>query len=1074
MLTIVTLQNMKIKKHLFKIAALSVAFALGIGVAVYTNTPHKEVDATQYNDNYAPYTYSGDYYDGFNFDATGGMNGALRTSLTTKIKPEKFFTYSGSGEGTLSEELQEADQDPNNSSNMIIFYTRDSIRKAAAGSGTSTVWNREHVWCQSLSNGNWGESQGGTDLLHLRPDYASTNSSRSNTPYGDLNKSNPKYYDPVQRKVVNDSSKMLFGYSNGTWFEPLDCVKGDVARIVMYIWATYTGWSGYSPLNITSVFQSYDTLLKWHTMDRPDALEGHRNDYVQSTKQKNRNPFVDHPELAWKIFNDANGLSTSVLNQCMAAYPDGGDPIEPTGISLNKTTAEVRVGNTLQLTATLQPHGATGTVTWTSSNASVASVNNGLVTANAVGTATINATVGDYSANCVITVSESNTNYGTEDNPLTVSEAIALIDEFGSSQTDDPIYVKGIVSSSSAFNASYNNYDEIWLQSEDGETPQAFEIFRAKVDSNKVSGDYTAANSFKDNEVIAYGYAKKYDSTYELCTSSTEPKNPLIVSVKTPATVSIELDRGTASIEVGQTTTLVATTIPNNAQVTWLSSDEDVATVSNGVVTGVSAGTAIITAQLSDNVKAQCTVTVTSNGGGGDQSPLAVATSIAAGDTVYLAANAVGMQYNGPSSTTTVYGFGASFDDKPDADKYALEVKAGINVGTYAFMIKEGSNANKYLSWTAGNSLKTGTSIDSNSSWTVSIDSNGNATIANSADQTRVIWWNVSSPRFACYTGKSNGDSYKYTQLWKIIVSTEEYVEDYLDSAESIKTIGGNETSTGEARSEINTLVFENAGLANGEDISNVAIGSVTLNSNKGTNSNNSPKYYTSGKSMRIYPGNTFTFTSSKNITEIVLTYSQGGDDDLSVSSGALSDGTWSGNSTSITFESVLTSGQTRISSIMVICDGDETISFDHAYMEFGITIPTTDWDAINANDDWEITDYGVMFVKETTLENTYGASSVEEAYNNGKYLKDVHKGNGDDPYSILDMYIFTAKLSINNESNYDVVYCAASYIVVNDTYYFLKEERESIRSLAAKSIGQGTSELSDDALTILKGNYGG
>ena len=142
--------------------------------------------------------------------------------------------------------------------------------------------------------------------------------------------------------------------------------------------------------------------------------------------------------------------------------------------------------------------------------------------------------------------------------------------------------------------------------------------------------------------------------------------------------------------------------------------------------------------------------------------------------------------------------------------------------------------------------------------------------------------------------------------------------------------------------------------------------------------------------------------------------------------------------------------------------------------MEFGITIPVSDWDAINANDDWEITDYGVMFVKETTLENTYGASSVEEAYNNGKYLKDVHKGNGEDPYSILDMYIFTAKLSINNESNYDVVYCAASYIVVNDTYYFLKEERESIRSLAAQSIGQGTSELSDDALTILKGNYGG
>ena len=1073
-----TLQNMNIRKHLFKIAALSVAFTLGIGLAIHTNTPHKEVDATQYNDNYAPYTYNGDYYNGFNFDATGGMNGALRTSLTTKIKPEKFFTYSGSGEGTLSEELQEADQDPNNSSNMIIFYTRDSIRKAAAGSGTSMVWNRERVWCQSLSNGNWGESQGGTDLLHLRPDYASTNSSRSNTPYGDLNKSNPKYYDPVQKKVVNDSSKMLFGYSNGTWFEPLDCVKGDVARIVMYIWTTYTGWSGYSALNITSVFQSYDTLLKWHTMDRPDALEGHRNDYVQSTKQKNRNPFVDHPELAWKIFSDANGLSTSVLNQCMAAYPDGGDPVEPTGINLNKSTAEIRVGNTLQLTATLQPYGATGTVTWSSSNAAVASVNNGLVAANAVGTATITATVGDYSANCVVTVSESNTNYGTEDNPLTVSEAIALIDEFGSSQTDEPIYVKGIVSSSSAFNTSYNNYDEIWLQSEDEQTPQAFELFRAKVDSEKVSGDYTAANSFKDKEVIAYGYAKKYNSTYELCTSSTEPKNPLIVSVRTPVTASIELDKSTASIEVGQTTTLVATTTPNNAQVTWLSSDEDVATVLNGVVTGVSAGTAIITAQLSDSVKAQCTVTVTNNGGGGDQSPLAVATSIAAGDTVYLTANAVGMQYNGPSSTSTVYGFGALFDEKPDVSKYALEVKTGINAGTYAFMIKEGSNANKYLSWTAGNSLKTGTSIDLNSSWTVSIDSNGNATIANSADQTRVIWWNVSSPRFACYTDKSNGDSYKYTQLWKLGNSVELTVEDYLDSVESIKAIGGNETSTGSTQNGPKTIDFSTLGLTNGAQYTEPFDGdgfTVTF-----AGGGNDGKYYDTGTGIRTYGDGTITIHSEETITGITMTWSGSNKPEngnvVDVGTYDASTGVWTGSENTVVFTRPSGSGHWRLQAVTVTFDNSQvpTVTVDHAYMEFGITIPVSDWDAINANEDWEITDYGVMFVKETTLENTYGASSVEEAYNSGKYLKDVHKGNGENPYSILDMYIFTAKLSINNESNYDVVYCAASYIVVNDTYYFLKEERESIRSLAAKSIGQGTSELSDDALTILKGNYGG
>ena len=545
----------------------------------------------------------------------------------------------------------------------------------------------------------------------------------------------------------------------------------------------------------------------------------------------------------------------------------------------------------------------------------------------------------------------------------------------------------------------------------------------------------------------------------------------------TEQALEISLNRNTASVEVGQTTTLVAAVTPNNAQVTWLSSDEDVATVSNGVVTGVSAGTAVITAKLSDSVKAQCTVTVTSNGGGGNQSSLEIATSISTGDTVYLTANSANMQFNGISSTSTKYGLGVSFDDEPNTDTYALEVNAGINNGTYAFKIKEGNNANKYLSWTSSNSLTTDSNIDMNSSWIVDFDNAGNATIANSSDSSRVIWWNVGSPRFACYIGKSNGDGYKYTQLWKLSTSTVEYVEDYLDSVESVVAIGGNESTTTGTQTETNTLVFENAGLENGENVLNVAIGSVTLNSSKGTNSSgNSPKYYTTGKSMRIYPGNTFTFTSSKNITEIVLTFSQGDENDLSVSTGTLSGNTWSGNSTSITFESVLTSGQTRISRIEVSYDGDEieTLSVDHAYMEFGITIPTSDWDAINANDNWEISDYGVMFVKKTTLEDTYGASSVEEAFYNGDYLNNVHKGNGDDPYEILDMYIFTAKLNVNKESNYDVVYCAASYIVVNDTYYFLREERESIRSLAAQSIGQGTSELSDDALTILKGNYGG
>ena len=96
----------------------------------------------------------------------------------------------------------------------------------------------------------------------------------------------------------------------------------------MYLWTTYYGYKAYNPLNILSVFDSYDTLLSWHTLDKPDALEGNRNNYSESSDQKNRNPFVDHPELAWKIFGDE--VSSSVKNACMEAYPANGGETPPT------------------------------------------------------------------------------------------------------------------------------------------------------------------------------------------------------------------------------------------------------------------------------------------------------------------------------------------------------------------------------------------------------------------------------------------------------------------------------------------------------------------------------------------------------------------------------------------------------------------------------------------------------------------------------------------------------------------------------------------------------------------------
>ena len=268
----------------------------------------KPVLAASHPANFDLYAYSGNYYDGIS-----GTGDSLRSALTTKIHPTSVPTYGGKGSGTLAEHLQKADEDPTNSSNMIYLYTRDSVKKNAAGS-----WNREHVWPQSLSNNCWGQGRAGADLLHIRPTYNTTNSTRSNDLYGEVSGGSTRVYNGI-----------TYGYSSGGYFMPLDSVKGDVARICMYVWVAYHDEYLTRLPALTKVFQSVDVLMTWHLQDKPDVMEGRRNNYAETSIQHNRNPFVDHPEYAWKIFG--NQLSQSVYNQAVATYPESGYTPTPGG-----------------------------------------------------------------------------------------------------------------------------------------------------------------------------------------------------------------------------------------------------------------------------------------------------------------------------------------------------------------------------------------------------------------------------------------------------------------------------------------------------------------------------------------------------------------------------------------------------------------------------------------------------------------------------------------------------------------------------------------------------------------------
>ena len=112
------------------------------------------------------------------------------------------------------------------------------------------------------------------------------------------------------------------GYSH-TVFEPNDEYKGDFARTYFYFATRYKGvaTSGYGAEVFSSAYPyitkwQLDMLLRWHEQDPVSQKELDRNEAVYESRQGNRNPFIDYPELVDLIFGDSRNIPF---------MPDGGD-----------------------------------------------------------------------------------------------------------------------------------------------------------------------------------------------------------------------------------------------------------------------------------------------------------------------------------------------------------------------------------------------------------------------------------------------------------------------------------------------------------------------------------------------------------------------------------------------------------------------------------------------------------------------------------------------------------------------------------------------------------------------------
>ena len=236
------------------------------------------------------------YYNTIDFTQTGNtlktaLSNLITTTHTTKI------SYSPG----VWNALQAADLNPNNASEVLLLYgfnDTDAIYKndridlvgnICSGTCPTGSWNREHVYAKSLGTpvlvdgGSGASSDAGEDAHHIRAADVTFNADRGNRLYAD---------------GEGDAGNV------GIYWYPGDEWKGDVARMMMYMYLRYP--TQCLATNVGSGATTYNVdmpniFLEWNEEDPVSQFEKTRNNVLQGI-QGNRNPFIDNPYLATIIW----------------------------------------------------------------------------------------------------------------------------------------------------------------------------------------------------------------------------------------------------------------------------------------------------------------------------------------------------------------------------------------------------------------------------------------------------------------------------------------------------------------------------------------------------------------------------------------------------------------------------------------------------------------------------------------------------------------------------------------------------------------------------------------------------
>ena len=490
-----------------------------------------------------------------------------------------------------------------------------------------------------------------------------------------------------------------------------------------------------------------------------------------------------------------------------------------TGVSLNKATTSIEVGETETLVATVAPSNASNqSVSWSSGSTSVATVSSsGVVTGVSAGTAVITVTTadGNKTASCTVTVTPAVVvNYVLTDTLVAGDEYLIANGNSGSvyllsnesagskllagvsaTVSSSQISITQSVAAKTTFTCDLednSNSDSTrlkngtqYLYTDSSNGLRMFTLTSAADGKHwhYVAGtkhllwffkDTSGNNGYTDTSSTYKYYLSlsgtNYTDAHVSTTSLENTSTPAIYLYRkdTGETVSVTgvtLNKSTTSLETGQTEQLTATVAPANASdksVSWSSGSTSVATVSSsGLVTAVSAGTAVITVTTTDgSYTASCTVTVTAP----VMTQYRVTDTMVAGKS-YLIAN---------GNSGSVY----LLSNEANGSRTLKGVSATVTNGIVSI---SGATASKCLfacvETTSGNSITTGLTIDGEYLYCDS----GSGLRMNTVSTLDRFWHYVDNKFWQFKSSSSNGytdtsSEYKYYLTWSNGDATDSHV----------------------------------------------------------------------------------------------------------------------------------------------------------------------------------------------------------------------------------------------------------------------------------------------------------